>query len=195
VGGVTGVRSAQYPDCVGAVVCCLRSLGHCGRDHHPAPFGRVGGSVLVRVAVLKGGAPLASGRTVGLNETLPRPQPKSDVRAGGLLTTHEQVWIRHLEGTGALVDVGIAPTIKALWVAGVDTSFSCQGAEGGWRYVVVRSTHRFVAADVLARLGERLVDQHGNDWRWVFQLSNCPLSLLPHGHDWMTTTYPGWDLP
>jgi len=105
------------------------------------------------------------------------------------------MWVRHRDGASALVDVGIVPTITALWVAGVDTSFSCQGSVAGWRYVVVRATHRFVAADVLARLGERIVENHGDDWRWVFQLSHNPFGLLRYGRDWKTTTYPWWDLP
>lgn len=116
-------------------------------------------------------------------------------RVSSRSTTHEQMWVGHLDGTGALLDAGIAPTIAALWVAGVDTSFSCQGSHSGWRYVVVRATHRFAAADVLARLGERLVEQHGDDWRWVFQLSHGPFSLLRNGREWRTSTYPRWDLP
>ena len=110
-------------------------------------------------------------------------------------TTHEQRWVGHLDGSGALVDVCLAPTIAALWVPLVDTSFSCQGSNSDWRYVVARATHRFLAADVLARLGERLVEQNGHDGRWLFQLSHSPFSLLRHGRDWWTTTNPRWDLP
>jgi hypothetical protein len=110
-------------------------------------------------------------------------------------TSHEQMWVGHLDGTGALVDVGVVPMITALWVAGVDTSFSCQGSINGWRYLVVRPAHRFIAADVLARLGERVVETHGDDCRWVFQLSHGSFSLLRYGIDWVRTTYPRWDLP
>ena len=95
------------------------------------------------------------------------------------LTWHPQTWVAHPDGTGTLVDIGIAPTITALWVAGVDTAYSCEGACNAWRYVSVRTAHRFVAADVLVDLGEQMVDDRGDERRWFFQLSGSPLSLGP----------------
>lgn len=93
----------------------------------------------------------------------------------GSRNTHEQMWLRHFDGTFAAIDIGITSTISALWAAGVDTAFSCEGSVNVLRYISVRATHRFVAADVLTRLGERLIDQHGGRLRWVFQLSHHPL--------------------
>lgn len=86
-------------------------------------------------------------------------------------TNHTQVWIEHADGTGTLVDKGIANTVVALWHAGIDTAFSCEGDDVAWRYVVVRQTHRLVAADLLSELGEDLVEQSGNTTGWFFQLS------------------------
>jgi len=86
-------------------------------------------------------------------------------------TEHRQVWIEHRDGTGALVDEGIAATIVALWRAAVDTSFSCQGAWNAWRYVTVRPTQRFLAAGTLAQVGERFIEQRGIVGGWFFQLT------------------------
>jgi hypothetical protein len=102
------------------------------------------------------------------------PLEAHQVRPGSR-NTHEQMWLQHFGGAFAAIDIGIASTISALWTAGVDTAFSCEGDANVLRYISVRANHRFVAADVLIRLGERLVDQHGGRQRWVFQLSHHPL--------------------
>jgi hypothetical protein len=95
----------------------------------------------------------------------------------GSRNLHEQMWIKHIDGSYASVDVYIAPVITALWVAGVDTAFSCEGGVDSFRYVSTRTSHRFVAGDVLTRLGEPIIDQHGAKGRWHFQLSHQPLSI------------------
>jgi hypothetical protein len=98
-------------------------------------------------------------------------------RRPGSQNRHEQMWLQHVDGTCAAVDLGIAATVDALWTAGVDTAFSCEGAVDALRYVSTRATQRFIAFDVLTRLGERVIGQHGAHCRWVFQLSHQPLSV------------------
>src|SRR4051794_9409681 len=43
---------------------------------------------------------------------------------------HEQVTVQHPTEGEIEVDAGIAPLLKVLWKAGVDTSMSCQCTEG-----------------------------------------------------------------
>jgi len=113
----------------------------------------------------------------------------------GVSNRHKQTWLRHLDGTYAVIDVGIAPVITALWTSGVDTSFSCQGDVDAWRYVVTRELDRFIAGDVLMRMGERIVENHGDGDSWFFQLSQHPFSVARFGRSVVRTTYPCWDLP
>jgi transcriptional regulator with XRE-family HTH domain len=96
--------------------------------------------------------------------------------------THRQVQVRVGE-CNAKIDKGIAPLIKEMWLAGIETAMSCQQDEGRvWiRFPRVRGAKKFlkiVAGHENAELYTRMTRKRTDERRlWKYEADVCDFAM------------------